>query len=154
MGVGVYKRIVGTKVRQVFDEINRGNYMAMIDGLAPSFEYTFHGNHALGGRRTTRESMIDWWERVLALLPGATFTIHEVLVSGPPWHTRVAVRGSIAGSLPADGRYENSVFQFMTLKWGKVSSVETVEDLQKLQYALWVVAENGDERARAQPITD
>lgn len=150
----MYKRIVRAKVRGVFERINAGDYMAMVDGLAPSFEYRFHGDHALGGRRTTRESMIRWWERVMDLLPGAQFNIRDVLVNGGPWRTRIAVRASISGELPDGTRYENTVFQFMTLVWGKVVSVETCEDLQKLGRALAVVAEAGTAEALAAPITD
>lgn len=150
----MYKRIVRGKVRAVFERINAGDYMTMVDGLAPSFEYRFHGEHALGGRRTTRESMIRWWQRVLDLLPGARFDIQDVLVNGGPWQTRIAVRASIAGDLPGGMRYENTVFQFMTLAWGKVISVETVEDLQGLERALAAVAENGKSEALAAPIND
>ena len=150
----MYKRIVRAKVRTVFERINAGDYMAMVDGLAPSFEYRFHGDHALGGRRTTRESMIRWWERVLDLLPGAQFSIRDVLVNGGPWRTRIAVRAVISGDLPDGTRYENTVFQFMTLAWGKVASVETVEDLQVLERALTAVAEAGKPEAHAAPISD
>lgn len=141
-------------MRAVFERINAGDYMAMVDGLAPSFEYRFHGDHALGGRRTTRESMIRWWKRILDLLPGARFDIHDILVSGGPWRTRIAVRASISGDLPGNVRYENTVFQFMTLAWGKVISVETVEDLQVLERALAAVSENGNPEPLAAPIND
>lgn len=150
----MYRRIVRNKVRAVFERINAGDYMAMVDGLAPSFEYRFHGDHALGGRRTTRESMIRWWRRILDLLPAARFDIDDILVNGGPRRTRVAVRASISGDLPGGARYRNTVFQFMTLAWGKVISVETVEDLQVLERALAAVAENGKPEALAAPISD
>lgn len=150
----MYKRIVRSKVRAVFARINEGDYMAMVDGLASSFEYRFHGDHALGGRRTTREAMIRWWQRVLDLLPGARFDIHDVVVNGGPWRTRIAVRASVSGGLPGGARYENTVFQFMTLAWGKVTSVETVEDLQVLERALAAVAESGKPEALAEPVGD
>ncbi|MFT4232897.1 MAG: nuclear transport factor 2 family protein [Leucobacter sp.] len=150
----MYKRIVRAKVRSVFERINAGDYMTMVDGLASAFEYRFHGDHALGGRRTTRESMVRWWERTLDLLPGARFKLRDILVNGGPWRTRIAVRASISGDLPGDARYENTVFQFMTLVWGKVVSVETLEDLQVLDRALATVAEAGKPEALAAPITD
>lgn len=150
----MYKRIVRARVRAVFERINAGDFMAMVDGLAPSFEYRFHGDHALGGRRTTREAMVRWWKRTLDLLPGAQFDIHDVLVNGWPWRTRVAVRASVSGDLPGDERYENTVFQFMTLAWGRVVSVETVEDLQVLEHALAAVAATGNSEALAAPISE
>jgi ketosteroid isomerase-like protein len=150
----IYAWIVGARVRATFEKINDGDYRAMVDGLASSFRYRFHGDHALGGVRTTRESMLRWWERVVRLLPGARFDVQDVLVNGGPWRTRIAVRSSISGDLPDGTRYENTVFQFMTLVWGRVSSVETVEDLQVLERALEAVAESGVEEARAAPIVD
>lgn len=150
----VYTRIVRARVRATFDQINDGDYRTMVDGLAPSFTYRFHGDHALGGVRTSRESMLRWWERVVRLLPGARFEVQDVLVNGGPWNTRIAVRSLVAGDLPDGTRYENTVFQFMTLVWGRVSSVETVEDLQVLERALEAVASGGVEEARAAPIVD
>jgi ketosteroid isomerase-like protein len=150
----IYARIIEAKVRSVFDQINAGNSMDMVDGLADPFTYHFHGEHALGGRRTSREAMIRWWQRVGDVLPGAQFTIHEVIVRGGPWHTRIAVRSGIQGPLPGGEVYSNTVFQFMTLKWGKVTDVETIEDLQVLTHALDVVAASGKPAAAAAPIVD
>ena len=42
----------------------------------------------------------------------------------------------------------------MTLRWGKVTFVETLEDLQVLENALKVVADCGVPEALAEPITD
>ncbi|WP_237233112.1 nuclear transport factor 2 family protein [Rothia nasisuis] len=150
----MYKKIVRAQVRAVFEHINAGNYQAMLDSFAPSFEYRFHGDHALGGGRTTRIPMVQWWERVLCLLPGAIFDIREVMVNGGPWRTRVSARMLVSGNLPGGARYENTVFQFMTLRWGKVVSVETLENLQVLEEALRKVAESGQAEALAGPIVD
>lgn len=150
----IYSRVVEAKVRAVFDQINTGNYMEMVDGLGDPFTYHFHGDHALGGRRTTRDAMIRWWQRVSDLLPDAKFTIHEVIVRGTPWHTRIAVRSGIEGPLPGGEVYSNTVFQFMTLKWGKVTDVETMEDLHVLTRALDVVGASGKSEASAAPIVD
>jgi len=148
----VYSTIVRSKVRSTFDQINSGDYRAMVDGLGTPFEYVFHGEHALGGRRVSKEAMNRWWERTFRLLPGARFDVREVLVNGGPWNTRIAVRSQVSGPLPNGERYENTVYQFMTLKWGKVVSVETMEDLQVLERALRTVADAGNEEALAAPI--
>lgn len=142
------------KVRSTFESINAGDYRAMINGLAPSFEYRFHGEHALGGRRATRDAMTRWWERTLRLLPGAQFDIEDILVNGSPWSTRIAVRSLVSGTLPGAVSYENTVFQFMTLVWGRVTSVENIEDLQVLERALRAVADAGEREAVAAPISD
>lgn len=150
----MYHRIVRSKVEATFERINAGDYMAMVDGLASTFEYRFHGDHALGGRRTTRDAMIRWWERALRLLPGARFDVRDILVNGGPGHTRVAVRTTVSGPLPGGTLYENTMVQFLTLRWGKVTSVETLENLQNLEQALRAVADAGNTEALADPITD
>ncbi|QIK63224.1 nuclear transport factor 2 family protein [Leucobacter viscericola] len=150
----MYKRIVRARLRDTFDRINEGDYMTMVDGLADSFEYRFHGQHALGGRRTSRASMLLWWQRVFRLLPGMHFAVQDVLVNGGPRRTRVAVRSLVSGALPGGQRYENTVFQFLTIAWGKVESVETIEDLRVLEHALRAVAESGNPEALADPIED
>jgi hypothetical protein len=66
----------------------------------------------------------------------------------------VAVRSLVAGELPGGARYENTVFQFLTLSWGRVVSVETIEDLQVLEAALRAVADAGEPEALAEPLTD
>lgn len=149
-----YNHIVRNKVRATFERINEGDYLTMMDSLAPQFEYHFHGDHALGGHRATRDAMIRWWERATRLLPGVRFDVQEVLVSGRPWRTRVAVRSRVSGALPDGERYENTVFQFLTLAWGRVTDVETMEDLQVLERALDVVEAAGVSEAAAAPITD
>lgn len=150
----MYKRIVEKKVRAIFEKINGGDYMAMIDSLAEPFVYRFHGEHALGGTRTTTSAMVRWWERVMRLLPQVQFDVRDVLVAGYPWRTRVAVHALVSGDIPGGARYENTVFQFFTLAWGKVTSVETLEDVQVLERALRAVADAGEPEALAAPLED
>ncbi|WP_427869140.1 nuclear transport factor 2 family protein [Leucobacter luti] len=150
----MYHAIVRRKVLATFDHINGGDWEAMVDGLDAPFRYRFHGEHALGGVRTTRSSMIAWWQRVMRLLPGARFTVHEVLVNGGPARTRIAVRLSVAGAIPGGARYENTLFQFMTIRWGRVSDIESLEDLQVLERALDAVAASGEPEAHGRPIED
>ncbi|MDN5895903.1 hypothetical protein FM104_14190 [Microbacterium esteraromaticum] len=126
----MHQSIVRAKVRSAFERINAGDYMVMVD------------------------AMIRWWQRTLRLLPDARFDIQDVLVNGGPWRTRVAVRSLVSGDLPGGGRYENTVFQFLTLSWGNVTSIETAEDLQVLERALRSVASAGEPEALARPIAD
>lgn len=150
----MYAPIVRKQVRAVFAAISRGDYEPMLQGLSEDFTYTFHGDHALGGVRTQRETMRAWWQRVSRLLPGAQFDVLEVLVNGAPWHTRVAVRLRVLGQLPDGTQYENIMFQYLTLKWAKVTAIESLEDLQVLDRALAIVAAAGIDEAAAAPITD
>ncbi|WTW99748.1 nuclear transport factor 2 family protein [Streptomycetaceae bacterium NBC_01309] len=150
----MYHRIVESKVRGVFAQINSGNYEPMLASLAPEFTYRFYGDHALGGTRTTVDAMRLWWERIFRLLPGARFEPRRVLVSGGPWSTRIATLSRISGPLPDGSRYENTVTQFMHMRWGRIHEIHTLEDTQVLARALDVVAASGNDEAHAPPITD
>lgn len=61
------------------------------------------------------------------------FRIEDILVSGPPWHTRVAVRAHDF-SLGPDGRdrYNNRVVSFLEIRWGRLVRWEDYEDTQRV----------------------
>ena len=120
----LYAAIVQRKIKHTFREINQGNVQPMLDTLADPFVYVFHGTHALGGRRTSKDAMRLWWERVFRLLPGIRFDVQEVVISGWPWNTRVAVRSLVSGDLPNGELYSNTAFQFMKLRWGRITRIE------------------------------
>lgn len=150
----MYKAIVAKRIRNIFNEINSGHCQPMIDGLSPEFKYIFHGDHSLSGSRTSLKSMELWWSRVFHLLPGAQFTIHQIVVQGHPWNTTVAVRQSISIADSTDGGYSNVVMQFMHLRWGKVTRIETLEDTKKLGLYLSKLDVKKFPDAMAPPIVD
>jgi ketosteroid isomerase-like protein len=150
----MYKMIVAHKVRSLFDEVNKGNYQAMVDGLAANFEYRFLGNHPLSGRRTKHSTITAWWQRVNRLLPGGQFTVHQVIVQGHPLNTRIAVRSTISGMQPNGEPYSNDVMQFMRLRLGKVTHIETLEDTAKLERFLATLDPVAIPDAVAPPMND
>lgn len=95
-----------------------------------------------------------WWERLFRLLPGAHFEPQQLLVSGWPWATRIAMLSKIDGPLPDGTRYQNTLTQFMGMRWGRITEIHTLEDVQTLIRALDVVAAAGNPEAHAPPITD
>lgn len=148
----LYATIVRRRIKRTFRDINQGNVQPMLDTLADPFVYVFHGTHALGGRRTSKDAMRLWWERVFRLLPGIRFDVQEVVINGWPWNTRVAVRSLVSGDLPNGELYSNTAFQFMNVRWGRITRIETMEDTQILEQALQVVAESGCVEALEPPI--
>lgn len=64
------------------------------------------------------------------------------------------VRNKVRSTFDRINVGDYTVFQFLILSWGKVTSVETVEDLHVLERALHIVAEAGEPEALANPITD
>ncbi|MFV0524928.1 MAG: nuclear transport factor 2 family protein [Acidimicrobiales bacterium] len=150
----MYWRTVERQVRATFAELNKGNYPAMLDSLAPNFEYHFIGDHSLGGRRTTIETMDRWWQRVLRLLPDLRFDIRDVIVRGHPLDTRIAVRSTVSGHSPLGDPYRNEMMQFMHLRLGKLTRVESLEDTALLQTFLSELDPADHPDAAAPPLVD
>jgi hypothetical protein len=99
-----------------------------------------------------------WFERLYRLFPGSQFAPQKIVVQGPPWATTIMTYVKIQGTAPkADGvvaPYENEFMQLMHLKWGRVTSVLTLEDTQRFFNALPALAAAGIPDATAGPITD
>jgi ketosteroid isomerase-like protein len=59
--------------------------------------------------------------------------IGEILVSGPPWATRVCVRFDDHATAPDGTRvYENRAIVFLEIAWGKVVYERVYEDTEKV----------------------
>ena len=63
---------------------------------------------------------------------GLRFGIEDILVNGPPWRTRVAVR---AFDQDQHGTYANRVVAFLELRWGRLIRWEDYEDTERV--AAW-----------------
>jgi ketosteroid isomerase-like protein len=149
----MYKAIVRGKVRKTFRALSAGDTAPFFASLGPTFTYRFVGDSALSGERSTVDAMRLWWDRVFLLCPGAQFTVHDVVVNGPPWHTTVMVHASIAADLRTGERYTNELMQLMRLRLGKISEITTIEDTQHLSLTLARLADI-EATAAADPILD
>jgi ketosteroid isomerase-like protein len=149
----VYRRIVEGQVRKAWRHLAAGDHEYVLGQFAPRFEYSFAGDHALGGTRHSREAMTGWFERLFELFPGIRFEVADVLVKGWPWRTRavvlVDVRTEVAGE-----PYRNEVAQTIELRWGRITRIRTLEDTQKLARALQRLGETGVVEAELAAIED
>jgi ketosteroid isomerase-like protein len=154
----MYHAIVRARVNGLFAAANRGNWQAIIDGLSESFSYRFIGDTPLGGTRTTRKAMTAWFERLYRLFPGAQFAPQAIIVEGMPWNTRIMTYVKFQGTQPTESGihvpYENEFMQLLTLKWGRITSVLTLEDTQRFERLLPVLHAAGIDDAAAAPISD
>jgi ketosteroid isomerase-like protein len=155
----MYKTIVRAKLRRLFAGASAGHWQPIVDGFAADFSYRFAGNTPLGGTRHTRQAMQAWWTRLLTLFPGAQFLPQQILVQGPPWNTTVMTYMLFRAHLPpvqgaAPQPYENEVMQLMHLRWGRITSIVTLEDTQRFVDVLPVLARAGIKDAVAGPIVD
>ena len=67
---------------------------------------------------------------------GVQFDVEDILVNGPPWRTRVAVRTKVFAPAP-DGpdRYTNRAVAFIEVRWGRILRWEDYEDSERV--AAW-----------------
>jgi ketosteroid isomerase-like protein len=148
----MYRSIVARRVRKAWAHLDRRDPGYVIDQLAPGFEHSFAGDHAMGGTRRSRESLAAWFERVFRLFPAVRFEVRDVLVRGMPWDTRavalVHVRAGEVDGVP----YENELAQTIHLRWGRIVRIHTLEDTQKLAGALARLHAAGEAEAVAEPI--
>jgi ketosteroid isomerase-like protein len=64
---------------------------------------------------------------------GLQMELEDVLVGGPPWHLRVAIRMRIIAPDPAGGddRYNNRAAAFMEVRWGRIVRVGEFTDIER-----------------------
>jgi ketosteroid isomerase-like protein len=92
---------------------------------------TMHATHrGISEFRTFAERFVD---------VGLQFVIEDILVNGPPWNTRVAVRchDFLAGA--TGDEYNNRAVAFLELRWGRLVSWEDYEDTERV--ATWDAAQ-------------
>ena len=74
-----------------------------------------------------KAELARWLRRFASLQP--SFNIHDVLVAGPPWNTRVALTFTDA----IGGDYRNEGMEYIRLRWGRVQSIAVHLDTELLQ---------------------
>jgi ketosteroid isomerase-like protein len=149
----MYRRIVEGRIRTAWRHLAQHDYDYVLDQFAPEFEYSFAGDHALGGTRHSLESMSGWFERLFGLFPAIEFTVKDVLVKGWPWRTLVVVLVDVRTEVAGEP-YRNEVAQTIELRWGRIVWIRTLEDTQKLAGALRRLAGAGVETAELAAIED
>jgi ketosteroid isomerase-like protein len=152
----MYRNIVRRRVQRMFSEANLGNWNPIVDGFGNTFSYRFIGDTPLGGTRTSKPKLRAWFERLYRLFPGAQFHPQAIIVEGPPWNTQVMTYVKIRMTkplLPDEAQlYENEFMQLITIKWGRMTSILTIEDTQRFANALPKMAASGYPDASAAQI--
>jgi len=150
----MYRSIVRSKVRRLFDAINRGDALPVLDGFATRFEHKFIGDHALSGARHSLKATTEWYRRLYRLLPDIAFTLHRIDVQGPPWDTQVVVHWTETNSGTDGVRTTAEGVHIAHLVWGKMTQLYILPDTVKLTGTLDRLAALGITEAHAPPITD
>jgi hypothetical protein len=100
------------------------------------------GPHVQGDGPRARAAGAAGAERRTARLPaaaGGQLDVEDILVNGPPWRTRVALR--VVAYVPGpngdgDGdEYANRAVAYLDLRWGRLVTWEDYEDTERV--AVW-----------------
>jgi len=150
----MYHAIVRSNVRKLFDALGRRDVDYVVAGMAPRFEHIFPGDHTLGGVRHTRPAIRAWFERLFRVLPGLSFEIKHIAVSGGPWATTVVVEWRDFATLADGTSYVNDGAHAIQLRWGKVVVLHAYLDTQIMIDALRAMAAAGVAEAVAPRIED
>jgi len=151
--VGMYHYVVRRNLRNSFEQINRGNYAAIVRQFAPAgVEHWFSGTHALSGGRDRPEQIQQWYDRLAVVFPDLRFDIKKLVVRGWPWNT-VAMIEWVDYVSDRDGqRYSNQGVHVIRLKWGRVVELHVYCDTQLLASICQTLGEQGVPEAVAAPI--
>jgi ketosteroid isomerase-like protein len=147
----MYRMIVAHQIRTAWAALARGDYDTVLDSFASKFEYTFVGDHALGGTRYDLDAMRAWFARIFRIFPDISFHVDDVIVRGWPWDTRAVVLVSVGGRVAGEP-YSNEVAQTIRLRWGRIVRIRTLENTQLLAATLERLSSAGVEEAAAPPI--
>ncbi|MFA9564327.1 MAG: nuclear transport factor 2 family protein [Acidimicrobiales bacterium] len=143
----MYKAAVRKLVRHGIDRLNAGDPEFLLRLAAPDIELMFAGDNSWSSmhrpiqkRRTAfvthrgADEARSFAERFVD--EGIQVEIEDILVNGPPWHTRVAIRAHdyIAGPDGTD-TYNNRFVDFLEIRWGRIVRFEVFEDTERV--AVW-----------------
>jgi ketosteroid isomerase-like protein len=144
----MYKAIVRALVRQRIARLNAGDPAPLMAFAAPDVELVFPGDNSWASmfrpvvkgraRHATHRGVDEcraFAERFVA--NRIQFVIEDILVNGPPWNTRIALRvhDYIAREGGGDDVYNNRAVAFLEMRWGRVTRWEDYEDTERV--AAW-----------------
>ena len=139
----MYKAAVRGLVRHGIGRLNSGDPSFLLRLAAVDAEIAFPGDNSWAAmqrpvekgrhRHATHRGLDECGSFAQRFASeGIQFVIEDILVNGPPWNTRVAVRAH--DYIPGDDAdvYNNRVVAFMEIKWGRLQTWEDYEDTQRV----------------------
>ena len=144
----MYKASIRKLLRHSITKLNSGDYSMMLKMADPDFELAFPGENSWATmfrpaergrhRHVTHRGLEEataFADRFVG--EGIQFEIEDILVNGPPWNTRIALR--VHDFVPGDDEgtdvYNNRAVLFLELRWGRLIRWEDYEDTERV--AVW-----------------
>ena len=138
----MYKAAVRWMIRRNIARLNAGDYRPALAMFSDDVEFSFPGDNSWAdefrplqrGRRVHvthrgKAEMERFLQRYVAA--GIQMEIEDILVNGPPWNLRAAVRAHDWSPGEVGDRYNNRAVLFVTSRWGKLQTQEDYEDTQR-----------------------
>lgn len=137
------KSAVRWMIRRNVASLNAGHYEPALAMFARNSTLSFPGRNSWSGQfrppelgrkpflsHRGRDEIEAFLRRYVG--HGIQMSVEDILVDGPPWALRVAVRAHVWAAGP-DGRdvYDNRAVLVIETRWGKIRSQEDYEDTER-----------------------
>jgi ketosteroid isomerase-like protein len=112
--------------------LRAGDYRSLLRLYADDIRFVFPGDSSWSGELRGKQAMGRWLQRLVDA--GLQNFAEEVVVSGPPWNMKIAMRGWDYLQDP-DGRlvYQNRYVLWGKAAWGRITEYEAYEDTGKVK---------------------
>lgn len=120
----MYAFLVGRFLRLAYAQAAQGNSRLVNLLAADDIEFTFAGDGVFGGTYRGKAELNAWLDKWSALKPN--LVVRDVVVSGPPWAMRIAMRFS--DTIGDD--YANEGVEYVVARGFKVSSIRVFLDTE------------------------
>lgn len=140
----MYKTAVKALVRLSIRKLNAGDPTVLLKMAAPDVELAFPGENSWANhfrpveksrqRHVTHRGIDECRHFADRFVEHRIqFAIEDIMVAGPPWNTRIALRvhDFVDGGSGSD-TYNNRSVAILELRWGKLIRWEDYEDTQRV----------------------
>lgn len=140
----MYKAAVRMLIRRSVTALNEGDYRPALGMFAREAQLSFPGGNSWSRQHRDPDPGRDAFathrghDEIEAFLRryvehGIHMEVEDILVNGPPWNTRAAVRVHhwISGPDGSDA-YANRAVLMVRTAWGKIRSQEDYEDTERV----------------------
>ena len=148
----MYHAFIRHQIRKSFASLGKGAPSEEAANLAPDVEHVFAGESAIGGARRGREAFVLWLERVYRLLPNLHFDVLDVIVSGGPFNTRVAVHWHSEAEAVTGEHYVNDGVHLIRLSKGKITNIRVLTDTEVIARTMAAITAGGVAEASMPPL--
>lgn len=119
----MYRLLIARLARRALTQAVAGRPRLALWSMSSDVRLIFPGSSSLACDLTGKDHVAAWLSRLIALSPA--YQVLDVIVSGPPWNTRAAIRFRDT----VDG-YANEGMHYLTLRWGRIRSDQLYLDTE------------------------